>query len=120
MIVSNEPGYYAAGEFGIRIENLVVVEERAIRGAERPMLGFETISFAPIDLRLVEAKLMDRDEIAWLDALSRERARGDRAAGRRGDAGVAERGDAAGGMRHGRAHRTRAGKAQLFAHAALN
>jgi Xaa-Pro aminopeptidase len=67
MIVSNEPGYYAPGKFGIRTENLVVVEERAIRGAERKMLGFETISLAPIDLRLVEPKLMDREEIAWLD-----------------------------------------------------
>ena len=68
MIVSNEPGYYAAGKFGIRIENLVVVEERAIPGAERKMLGFETISLAPIDLRLVEPKLLEREEIAWLDA----------------------------------------------------
>jgi Xaa-Pro aminopeptidase len=68
MILSNEPGYYAPGRFGVRIENLVVVEERAIRGAERPMLGFDTISLAPIDMRLVEPKLMDREEIAWLDA----------------------------------------------------
>ena len=68
MILSNEPGYYAPGRFGIRIENLVVVEERAIAGAERAMLGFETISFAPIDVRLVEWKLMEREEIAWLDA----------------------------------------------------
>ncbi len=68
MIVSNEPGYYAAGKYGIRIENLVVVESRAIPRAERKMLGFETISLAPIDLRLVEAKLMDGEEIAWLDA----------------------------------------------------
>jgi Xaa-Pro aminopeptidase len=67
MIVSNEPGYYAAGAFGIRIENLVVVEERTIMGGERPMLGFETLSFAPIDLSLVEPKVMDADEIAWLD-----------------------------------------------------
>ena len=50
MIVSNEPGYYAAGAFGIRIENLVAVEERAIPGGERPMLGFETLTLAPIDL----------------------------------------------------------------------
>jgi len=68
MIVSNEPGYYAAGKFGVRIENLVVIEERAIPGAERAMLGFETISLAPIDLRLVEPKLLDGDEIGWLDA----------------------------------------------------
>jgi Xaa-Pro aminopeptidase len=67
MIVSNEPGYYAAGAFGIRIENLVVVEERTIAGGERPMLGFETLTLAPIDLSLVEPRLMDADEIAWLD-----------------------------------------------------
>ena len=67
MIVSNEPGYYAAGRFGIRIENLVVVESRAIAGAERAMLGFDTISLAPIDLRLVEPKLMSKEEIGWLD-----------------------------------------------------
>jgi Xaa-Pro aminopeptidase len=67
MILSNEPGYYAAGAFGIRIENLVAVEVRTIAGGERPMLGFETLTFAPIDLSLVEPKLMDADEIAWLD-----------------------------------------------------
>ena len=67
MIVSNEPGYYAAGEFGIRIENLVAVETRAIVGGERPMLGFETLTLAPIDHSLVEPKLMDAKEIAWLD-----------------------------------------------------
>ncbi len=68
MIISNEPGYYAAGAFGIRIENLLVVEGRSILGGERPMLGFETLTLAPIDLSLVEPKLMDADEIAWLDA----------------------------------------------------
>ena len=68
MIISNEPGYYAAGKFGIRIENLIVVEERKIAGAEAPMLGFETITLAPIDLSLVEPKLLDADEIAWLNA----------------------------------------------------
>ena len=67
MIVSNEPGYYAAGGFGIRIENLLAVEARAIAGGERPMLGFETLTVAPIDLSLVEPKLMDTGEIAWLD-----------------------------------------------------
>ena len=67
MILSNEPGYYAAGRFGIRIENLVVVENRSIPGAERKMLGFETISLAPIDLRAVDAKLLTREEMAWLD-----------------------------------------------------
>jgi Xaa-Pro aminopeptidase len=72
MILSNEPGYYAAGRYGIRIENLVVVREVKVAGADRPTLGFETISFAPIDLRLVEPKLMDEHEIAWLDAYHRD------------------------------------------------
>ena len=68
MILSNEPGYYDAGHWGIRIENLVVVERRAIAGAEREMLGFETITLAPIDLALIEPKLLDREEIAWINA----------------------------------------------------
>ena len=67
MIVSNEPGYYAASAFGIRIENLLAVEAQTIPGGERPMLGFETLTLAPIDLSLVEPKLMDADEIAWLN-----------------------------------------------------
>ncbi|MCW6507363.1 aminopeptidase P family protein [Lichenifustis flavocetrariae] len=68
MILSNEPGYYKAGAWGIRIENLLIVEKREIKGAERPMLGFETVSFAPIDLNLVEPALMTAEEIAWLDS----------------------------------------------------
>src|SRR5450631_48340 len=68
MILSNEPGFYYAGHWGIRIENLVVVESRAIAGSGREMLGFETITLAPIDLALVEPKLLDAKEIAWLDA----------------------------------------------------
>ncbi len=67
MILSNEPGYYSAGAFGIRIESLVVVESRKIVGAEREMLGFETLTLAPIDFRLVDRQLMDADEIKWLD-----------------------------------------------------
>jgi Xaa-Pro aminopeptidase len=68
MIVSNEPGYYKSGAWGIRIENLVVVEPRKIAGAEHEMLGFETITLAPIALALVDAKLMSKQEIDWLDA----------------------------------------------------
>ena len=68
MILSNEPGYYRPGAFGIRIENLVMVEKRAIPGAEREMYGFETLTFAPIDTRLIEKKLLDAGEIAWLNA----------------------------------------------------
>jgi Xaa-Pro aminopeptidase len=68
MIVSNEPGYYKAGRWGIRIENLVVVEKREIGNAEREMFGFETITLAPIDLRLVDKRLLSKQEAAWLDA----------------------------------------------------
>lgn len=68
MILSNEPGYYKAGHWGIRIENLILVERRSIPGAEREMLGFETLSLAPIDLGLVEPALLTAEEIGWLDA----------------------------------------------------
>lgn len=68
MILSNEPGFYYAGRWGIRIENLVVVEKREIAGAEREMLGFETITLAPIDLALIEPKLLNAEEIAWINA----------------------------------------------------
>lgn len=68
MILSNEPGYYRAGEYGIRLENLIVVEKREIAGAEREMYGFESITLAPFDLNCVEPKLMNAEEIAWLNA----------------------------------------------------
>ncbi|MEA1618937.1 aminopeptidase P family protein [Erythrobacter sp. T5W1-R] len=68
MILSNEPGYYKQGAFGIRIENLVLVEEREIAGAEGRWLGFETLTFVPIDRTLIEKSLLTADEIAWLDA----------------------------------------------------
>jgi Xaa-Pro aminopeptidase len=67
MIVSNEPGYYKTGAYGIRIENLVVVRSSE-EGGERDMLGFETLTLAPIDRTLVDCDLLDDDEIAWLDA----------------------------------------------------
>jgi Xaa-Pro aminopeptidase len=75
MILSNEPGYYKAGEYGIRIENLVLVEPRAVTGAEKPVLGFETLTFAPIDRRLIEPALLTADERAWLDAYHADVAR---------------------------------------------
>jgi Xaa-Pro aminopeptidase len=69
MIVSNEPGYYKEGAFGIRIETLQVVTEPApVPGGERPMLGFETLTLAPIDRRLVERSLLTAEEIGQLDA----------------------------------------------------
>ncbi|RVU34626.1 aminopeptidase P family protein [Hwanghaeella grinnelliae] len=68
MILSNEPGFYKTGEYGIRIENLVVVTELEGQGlGEKPLLGFETITFAPIDLNLVEVSLMTESERAWLN-----------------------------------------------------
>ena len=67
MILSNEPGYYKAGEYGIRIENLVLVEPREIEGAEKVMLGFETLTFAPIDRNLIDIALLDAGERGWLD-----------------------------------------------------
>ena len=68
MILSNEPGYYRAGAYGIRIENLVLVEERAIPGGERPMLGFETLTLAPFDRSLIAVALLSEAETAWVDA----------------------------------------------------
>ena len=68
MIVSNEPGYYKAGAWGIRIENLLLVEKRVIAGAERSMFGFETLTLAPIARDLIELRLLRPDEIAWIDA----------------------------------------------------
>jgi Xaa-Pro aminopeptidase len=68
MILSNEPGYYKEGAYGIRIENLVLVEEREIAGAEGRFLGFETLTFAPIDKTLIDVSLLTDDERKWLDS----------------------------------------------------
>ncbi len=65
MILSNEPGYYKSGEYGIRIENLILVEERNIAGAEGRYFGFETLTFAPIDKNLVDVSLLNSDELRW-------------------------------------------------------
>ena len=67
MIVSNEPGYYKTGAYGIRIENLVAVVPSA-EGGERDMLCFETLTLAPIDRTLVMRELLEADELAWLNA----------------------------------------------------
>ena len=69
MVVSNEPGYYREGAFGIRIETLCAVTPPSVPdGGEREMMGFETLTLAPIDRRLVRADLLDREERGWLDA----------------------------------------------------
>jgi Xaa-Pro aminopeptidase len=69
MIVSNEPGYYKEGAYGIRIETLqFVTEPTPIPGGERPMLGFETLTLAPIDRRLVAKAMLSEEEAGQLDA----------------------------------------------------
>ena len=68
MILSDEPGYYKTGEYGIRIENLILTVAREIDGAERDMLGFETLTFAPYDRALIDLAMLDPPEIAWIDA----------------------------------------------------
>jgi len=73
MILSNEPGFYKTGEFGIRIENLVVVTElQGLGQGGKPVLGFETITFAPIDLNLVDVSLLTESEKQWLNGYHAE------------------------------------------------
>lgn len=67
MILSNEPGYYKTGAFGIRIENLELIVEAKIKGAEKPMDAFETLTLAPIDRRLIDAKQLSETERQWID-----------------------------------------------------
>ena len=69
MIVSNEPGYYKEGEYGIRIETLqFVTAAQPIEGGDRPMLGFETLTLAPIDRRVIDRDMLSGEERAQLDA----------------------------------------------------
>ncbi len=69
MILSNEPGYYKPGGYGIRIENLVaVIEVGTPPGGERPLLGFENLTRVPLDRRLVVTSMLTSDERAWIDA----------------------------------------------------
>ena len=67
MILSNEPGYYKTGEYGIRIENLVLVVDKPVEGAEKETLGFETLTFAPIEPRLIDVTMLSDSELAWLN-----------------------------------------------------
>ncbi len=67
MIVSDEPGYYRTGAYGIRIENLIVVVPVENETAERRLFGFETLTLAPIDRNAIEPALMSDEEINWLD-----------------------------------------------------
>src|SRR5690606_21176643 len=72
MILSNEPGYYKAGEYGIRIENLVLVVPREAEGAEKQLLGFETLTFAPIDRNLIALDMLSDAERIWVDSYHRK------------------------------------------------
>jgi Xaa-Pro aminopeptidase len=67
MILSNEPGYYKTDAFGIRIENLELVVAAEVAGAEKPVNGFETLTLAPIDRRLVDLNMLTGDELSWLN-----------------------------------------------------
>nr|WP_317617462.1 M24 family metallopeptidase C-terminal domain-containing protein [Sphingomonas daechungensis] len=67
MILSNEPGYYKTGEYGIRIENLVLVVEHPVEGAEKETLGFETLTFAPIERRLIKKEMLSAKEVEWVN-----------------------------------------------------
>lgn len=69
MILSNEPGYYRAGAFGIRIENLILVQPpETPEGGEQPMHTFETLTLCPLDARLIDTDLLERAELQWIDA----------------------------------------------------
>jgi Xaa-Pro aminopeptidase len=69
MILSNEPGYYKPGAYGIRIENLIIVREAEVpAGGELPMMSFETLTFCPIDRRLIDKSLLTQEELDWLNA----------------------------------------------------
>jgi Xaa-Pro aminopeptidase len=68
MILSNEPGYYLPGQYGIRLENLLLVQPADLSEAAKPFLRFETLTLAPFDRQLIDPYLLDPAEIAWLDA----------------------------------------------------
>jgi Xaa-Pro aminopeptidase len=68
MILSNEPGYYQPGEYGIRLENLLLVQDAGFPTASKPFLRFETLTLAPFDRRLIDPAMLDTSELAWLNA----------------------------------------------------
>ena len=68
MILSDEPGYYEPGAYGIRLENLLLVQARDYPSAKKPFLGFEVLTLAPFDRRLIESGRLTAGECGWLDA----------------------------------------------------
>lgn len=67
MILSNEPGYYLPDHYGIRLENLLLVQPADLRGAAKPFLRFETLTLAPFDSRLLDPAMLETAELAWLN-----------------------------------------------------
>ena len=68
MILSNEPGFYLPGAYGIRLENLLLAIDADLPGAAKPFLRFETLTWAPFDRRLIDTALLTTGELAWLDS----------------------------------------------------
>ena len=67
MILSNEPGFYLPGGYGIRLENLILAVEAEFPQAAKPFLRFETLTWAPFDRRLIDTALLTRAEVEWID-----------------------------------------------------
>jgi Xaa-Pro aminopeptidase len=67
MILSNEPGYYLPGAYGVRLENLLLVQPADLQSASKPFLRFETLTLAPFDRQLIEPKMLDASELTWLN-----------------------------------------------------
>ena len=68
LVLSDEPGFYLPGAYGIRLENLLLVQPADFPESKKPFLRFEVLTLAPFDRRLIEPKLLDPQELAWLDA----------------------------------------------------
>jgi len=68
MILSNEPGYYLPGAYGIRLENLLLVQNAELQSTSKTFLRFETLTLAPFDWRLIDLTLLDASELTWLNA----------------------------------------------------
>ena len=68
MILSDEPGFYAPGQYGIRLENLLLVQPADLPAATKPFLRFETLTLAPFDRRLIGRDLLTAEETAWIDS----------------------------------------------------
>ena len=68
MVLSNEPGFYLPGGYGVRLENLLLTQPAELPDAAKPFLRFETLTWAPFDRRLLDADMMTRAERAWIDA----------------------------------------------------